>query len=138
MAKTFTAPFAQTPKTATAVATLATSSIASDTPTNTVELLTAGPDGAVVTSLTAMPRATVTASSLLLFLRSNGDAQVRLIDSEVMGAHTVASTTAIPETRFENISESQPLRLGAGDVLLVGTQVALAGGIVFKAEWTNF
>lgn len=138
MAKTFTAPFAQTPKTATAVATLATSSIASDTPTNTVELLTAGPDGAVVTSLTAMPRATVTASSLLLFLRSNGDAQVRLIDSEVMGGHTVASTTAIPETRFENISETNPLRLGAGDVLLVGSQVALAGGIVFKAEWTNF
>ena len=138
MAKTFTAPFAQTPKTATAVATAATSSIASDTPTNTVELLTAGPDGAVVTSLTAIPRATVTASSLLLFLRSNGDAPVRLIDSELMGAHTVASTTAIYETRFGNISESQPLRLGAGDVLLVGTQVALAGGIVFKAEWTNF
>lgn len=138
MAKTFTAPFAQTPKTATAVATGAVSSIAGDAPTNTVLLMTAGADGAIVTGLAAMPRATVTASSLLLYLSKDNGTTQRLIDSELMAAHTVATTTAIPETVFARITETSPLRLEAGDRLYVGSQVALAGGIVFKAEYTDF
>jgi len=137
MAKTFTAPFAQTPKTATAVATGA-ATIADDNPSNTVELLTAGADGCIVTSLTAIPRATVTASSLVLWVSKDSGTTKRLIDSELMSAHTVATTTAIPETTFTRISESSPLRLEAGDRLYVGSQVALAGGIVFKAEYTDF
>lgn len=136
MAKTFTAPFAQTPKTATAVCTAAATLV--DSPANTVELLTAGADGAIVTSIWAMPRATVTAASLVLFLSKDGGATKSLIDSELMAAHTVATTTAIPETKFANISESTPMRLEASDKLFVGSQVALAGGIVFKAEWTEF
>lgn len=138
MTKTYTAPFAQTPKTATAVVTAAVSSLVSDAPTGTVELLTAGADGAIVTSLWAIPRATVTASSLLLFLSKDGGTTKLLIDSELMAAHTVAATTAIPETKFGNVSETAPIRLEAGDKLYVGSQVALAGGIVFKAEWTDF
>lgn len=137
MAKTFTAPFAQTPKTATAVTTGA-ATVGTDTPTNTVLLMTAGADGCIVTSLAAMPRATVTASSLLLYISKDNGTTQRLIDSELMGAHTVATTTAIPETVFSRISESAPLRLEAGDKLYVGSQVALAGGIVFKAEYTDF
>lgn len=137
MAKTFTAPFAQTTKTATAVCTLATT-VANDTPTNTVELMTAGSDGAIMTSLLAIPRATVTASSLVLFISKDGGTTKRLIDSELMAAYTMATTTAIPETKFANISETTPLRLEAGDKLYVGSQVALASGIVFKAEWTDF
>ena len=135
--KTFTAPFAQSPKTATAVATGA-STVADDNPSNTVELLTAGAEGCIVTALAAMPRATATASSLVLFLSKDGGTTKRLIDSELMGAHTVAATTAIPETTFSRVSESSPLRLAAGDRLYVGSQVALAGGIVFKAEYTDF
>ncbi len=136
MANTFTAPFAQTPKTATAVVTgVAT---LTDTPANTVLLATAGADGAILTRLTAIPRATVTASSLVLFISKDNGTTQRLLDSELMAAHTVASTTAIPETYFANYSESAPLRLEAGDRLYVGSQVALAGGIVFRAEFTNF
>lgn len=136
MTKTFTAPFAQTPKTATAVVTgVATMT---DTPANTALLVTAGTDGAIVTSLWAIPRATVTAASLVLFLSKDNGTTQRLIDSELMSAHTVASTTAIPETKFANITETAPLRMEAGDQLYVGSQVALAGGIVFKAEWTDF
>lgn len=138
MAKTFTAPFAQTPKTATAVATGAVASITTDAPTNTVLLLTAGSDGAILTSLTAIPRATVTASSLCLWISKDSGTTKRLIDSELMAAHTVATTTAIPETVFSRISENTPLRLEAGDQLYVGSQVALASGIVFKAEYTDF
>jgi len=136
MAKTFTAPFAQTPKTATAVATAAAT--LTDTPSNTVLLMTAGADGCIVTGLTAIPRATVTASSLVLFISKDSGSTQRLIDSELMSAYTMATTTAIPETVFSRISESSPLRLEAGDRLYVGSQVALAGGIVFKAEYTDF
>lgn len=137
MAKTFTAPFAQAPKTATAVCT-GVATVTDDAPANTVLLLTAGSEGSLVTSLWAMPRATVTASSLVLFLSKDAGTTKRLIDSELMSAHTVATTTAIPETSFANYSETTPLRLEAGDKLYVGSQVALAGGIVFKAEYTDF
>jgi hypothetical protein len=138
MAKTFTAPFAQTPQTATAVATGAAGTITGDTPTNTVELLTAGADGAILTRLTAIPRATVTASSLVVFISKDGGTTKRLIDSELMAAFTVATTTAIPETTFSTYTETAPLRLAAGDKLYVGSQVALASGIVFRAEYTDF
>lgn len=138
MAKTSTAPFAQTPKTATAVATAAVSGLATDAPTGAVLLGTAGAEGAIVTRLMALPRATVTASSLVLFLSKDGGATLRLIDSELMAAHTVAATTAIPETAFANISDSAPLRLEAGDRLYVGSQVALASGIVFAAQWMDY
>ena len=138
MTKTFTAPFAQTPKNATAVTTAACGTITGDTPTNTVLLLTVGSEGAILTRLWAMPRATVTASSLLLFTSSDSGTTQRLIDSELMAAHTVAATTAIPETSFLNYSETSPLRLQAGEQLYVGNQVAAVSGVVFKAEYTEF
>jgi hypothetical protein len=137
MAKTFTAPFAQTPKTATAVVTTATASLNSDAPTNTVLLLTAGADGAILTKLTAIPRATNTASDLVVFISKDGGTTKRFIDSKLMAAYTMATTTATPVTAFD-YSESSPLRLEAGDEIYVGSQVALAGGIVFKAEFTEF
>lgn len=138
MAKTFTAPFAQTPKTASAVVTAASASLDGDTPTNTVLLCTAGADGALLTRLSAIPRATVTASSLLLWVSLDGGTTKRLVDSALMAAHTVAATTAIPVTAFSRYSEDAPARLQAGASLYVGSAVALAGGIVFTAEYTDF
>lgn len=138
MAKTFTAPFAQTPRTATAVATAAAGALTTDSPTGVVELLTAGADGAILTRLTAMPRATVTASSLVLYLSSDGGTTKRLIDSALMPAQTISTTAQIASTTVGSYSEIVPLRLGAGDRLYVGSQVALAGGIVFRAEYTDY
>lgn len=138
MTKTFTAPFAQAARIQTAVATAAVTGLATDTPTGTVALLTAGAEGCIVTRITAIPRATVTASSLVLFVKKAGQSNLRLIDSELMAAHTVAATTAIPETTFGNVSDSAPLRLDAGDELHVGSQVALASGIVFTAQWMDY
>ena len=138
MAKTFTAPFAQTPMNKTAVVTGAAGSITGDTPTNTVLLLTAGADGAIMTRLSAIPRATVTASSLVLFTSADSGTTKRLIDSALMAAQTVATTTAITSTSFATYTETAPLRLQAGEQLYVGSQVALASGIVFKAEYTDF
>jgi hypothetical protein len=136
MANTFTAPFAQTPKTATAVVTAVAT--LTDTPANTVLLVTAGSDGAILTRLTAIPRATVTASSLVVFISKDGGTTQRLLDAELMAAYTMATTTLIPETTFTLYTETTPLRLEAGDRIYVGSQVALAGGIVFRAEFTNF
>lgn len=137
MAKTFTAPFAQTLKTATAVATVAVAALGTDSPTNTLLLVTAGADGAILTKLTATPRATNTASDLVLFISKDGGTIKRFIDSALMSAHTQAATTVTPVTEF-SYSETTPFRLEAGDELYVGSQVALAGGIVFRAEFTDF
>lgn len=137
MANTFTAPFAQTPQTASAVATAA-ATVTGDTPTNTVLLLTAGVNGAILTRLWAIPRATVTASSLVIWISSDTGTTKRIKDSVLMAAATVNTTTAIALTQFTNYSETTPLRLKAGDQIYVGSQVALAGGIVFSAEFTDF
>ncbi|POA77338.1 hypothetical protein [Pseudomonas sp. DP16D-R1] len=135
MAKTFTAPFAQTYKTNAAAVTAALTGIGTSAVTGAVLLATAGTNGALVTKVTAIPRATVTAASLVLFLvKASAPAVYNLIDSELMAAYTLAATTAIPETAFGNIAPTTPLRLEAGDMLYVGSQVALAAGIVFYAE----
>lgn len=139
MAKTYTAPFPQTADTKTAVTAAACVIGSADTPTNTVLLMTANTnDGSIVTNLSAMPRATVTATGLYLFLSDDGGTTKRLIDSELMAAYTLNTTTAIPETLFARYSEVTPLRLGAGDSLYVGSAVALAAGIVYKAEFTDY
>jgi len=138
MAKTFTAPFAQTPKNATAVATGAVGSITGDAPTNTVLLMTAGSDGAILTRLSAIPRATVTASSLVLFTSADNGTTKRLVDSALMSAQTVSTTTAITSTYFSTYTETTPMRLQAGQQLYVGSQVALGSGIIFEVEYTDF
>lgn len=138
MANTFDAPFGQSTKINTAVVTGALSGITTDTPAGTTVLVTAGPNGAVVKRITAMPRATVTTSSLVLFLKKSGESTLFPIDSELMGAQTVTTTTAIAETSFSNISENTTLFLSHGDEIHAGSQVALASGIVFTAQWMDY
>lgn len=136
MAKTFTAVFAQDPKTFTAVATTAVSGLATDAPTNTHALVTAGAEGAIVTSITAIPRDTVTATALYLFISKDGTTK-RLLRTALMAAHTVAATTEIPVVDF-GYSETEPLRLEAGDQLFVGVGVTASSGIVFTAQSTDY
>jgi hypothetical protein len=138
MPKTFTAAFAQQPKTATAIVTGAQDDLDSTTPTNVVLLATIGAEGAILTRLTAIPRATVTASSLRLWISKTDHTGCVLRSSALMAAHTVEATTAIPVTTFTAFTESAPLRLEAGDKLYVGSAVLLAAGIVFNAEYTEF
>ena len=136
MANTFTAAFGQTTKVSTAETTLVTAAVTTN-PTNTVLLATAGANGAIVTSISAMPRATVTATSLLILTSGDSGSTKLLIDSVLMEAHTLANTTATPKTTFSDISETTPLRLEALERLYVGSKVALASGIVWKAEFTD-
>lgn len=139
MTMTFTAPFAQTPRTLSAAVTAAIAGLGTDAVTGLQLLFTAGANGAIVSSISAMPRATVTASSLMLFLvKSATPAVYRPIDSVLMTGYTLAATTAVPVTTFALISDATPMRLEAGDKLYVGSQVALAAGIVFTARWMDY
>ncbi|WP_256805442.1 hypothetical protein [Pseudomonas kurunegalensis] len=139
MAKTFTAPFAQTPKTGTAVVTAALAGLSTDAPTGAQLLVTAGAEGAILTRLAAIPRGTVTASSLCVFLvKASAPAVYRLVASEVLGAYTASTTAAIPTTTFAFVTEESPLRLEAGDKLYVGSQVAQGAGLVALATWMDF
>lgn len=128
--------FAQTPKSATAVVTTVLANLSADAPTGAVLLLTAGANGAIVTRLTAMPRATVTASSLVLFEQPQGTSNLRMKDSELMPTQAISTGAAIAETAFANYSEARPLRLGAGEALYVGSQNST--NIVFCAEYTDY
>lgn len=136
MAKTNTAVFAQNPKTATAVTTAA-ATIDTDTPTNTVLLCTAGTEGAIVSALSAVPRATSTASKLCLYLSKDSGTAKRFLNSALLGAYTQAATTASPIVDF-GYTQDEPLRLEAGDEIYVGNMVALASGVVFTAQLTDF
>jgi hypothetical protein len=136
---TFTAPFAQTPRTLTAAVTAAIAGLGTDAVTGLQLLVTAGANGAIVSSISAMPRGTVTASSLMLFLvKSSAPAVYRPIDSVLMTAYTLAATTAVPVTAFPLISDATPMRLEAGDKIYAGSQVALAAGISFTARWMDY
>lgn len=138
MAKTYTAPFAQTPQNATAVTTGACADFDGDTPTNTVLLLTAGSEGGLLTKLTAIPRDTVTASNLMLFISDDSGTTKRLINSALLSTQTVDTTTPMTKTEFSDYSETTPLRLEALNELYVGNAVAASSGVVFFAEFTNF
>lgn len=135
MANTFTAPFVQKFKSNTALVTAALGGIGTSAVTGAVLLATGGANGSLVVSLTAIPRGTITASSLVLFIvKAGAPAVFNMIDSVLMPAYVQAVTTAIPVTTFGNIALTTPRRLEAGDMLYVGSEVALAAGIMFYAE----
>jgi hypothetical protein len=125
----------QSVKTAVAICTAAKTTL--NDATNSVLLLTAGADGALVKKITATPRATVTATQLQLYLSKDSGTTLHLIDSALMAAHTIANTTEAVTTDF-GYSATNLLRLAGSDRLYVGAAVALAGGIVFYAEYEDF
>lgn len=128
------ARYPQQPAPDTCVVTAAVVGLGTDAPTGLVLLSQAGAKGAIVKRIWAIPRASVTASCLLLFISHDQGATYRLIDSETMPLQNLNTTTAIAETPFGNYTASDPLILGPNDRLYAGSQVAAAGGIIFKAD----
>lgn len=126
----------QTPK-AACVTTTTSNTTYTDGPTNTATLLTAGANGARVTRIRSIPRATVAATSLQLYMSTDGGTTKKLIDSKLMSAHTVATTTAISTTDW-GYSDSNPLILPANAILYVAQAVTLADGIDTFAEWADY
>lgn len=125
----------QTPKSGVAVCTTANTTY-SDTPTNTQKLLTAGPNGARVTKITAIARATVTATELQLYVSYDAGTTKKLMNSKLMAAYTVAQTTANVPTDF-GYTEDLPLQLLAGAEIYAAIGVTNTG-IVFHAEWGDY
>ena len=121
----------QTPIGATAVATTANTTY-TDTPTNSVQLLAAQTNGARIQKVTALARATVTATELQLYVSSDGGTTKRFILSKLMAAYTVAATTAQTAIDF-GYSDAAPLILSSTESLWVAIGVTNTG-IVFRAE----
>lgn len=134
MAKTNTAAFAQTPKSFGAVLTAAGAASGSDA----VELYTAGAEGALVTRLSITPVGTVTATGVVLYVLRSGDSVRVPRFSATVGAYTLAATAKLPVQILSEVSESAPLRLGAGDKLYAATLVANAAGIAVAGEAQEF
>lgn len=137
MANTFTSRFVQHYRNATAVATAALGGLGTDVVTGAMLLATAGTNDSIVMRLTAMPRDTNTASSLMLFIMQT-DGFYRPLRSKLMTGYTFSATTEVPTTEFATVTEDTPIYLGAGEKLYVGTKVALAAGIVFDAQIGDF
>jgi len=125
----------QTPKSGVTVCTTANTTY-SDTPTNTQKLITAGANGARVTKITAMARATVTATELQLYVSYDAGTTKKLMNSKLMAAYTVAQTTANVPTDF-GYTEDLPLQLLAGAEIYAAIGVTNTG-IVFHAEWGDY
>lgn len=140
MAKTYTAPFAQNPRTFDAIITAALQNVATDAPTNAVLLVTAGAEGAIVPRLGAMLRATLaTATGLVLFISRDQGATIRPKASVTMPAQSIAATAGLIETDFTKFSEQRPLRLGPGERLYIGSMVAPpTGGIAVHGDIVDF
>lgn len=141
MVMTNTAVYPQTPKTAVAVCTAACTTY-NDT-ANKVLLCTAGVNGSEITHLSALPRTTVTATQLQVYLSKDSGTTMSLLSSALMSAYTMAQTTNIPSNPIPNsdgssISEGSPLRLEAGDRIYVAIGVGLASGISFTAQIRDY
>lgn len=125
----------QAPLAGTAVCTTA-NSVYTDTPGNSVALIPTSTNGARITKMTALARATNTATELQLYRSSDGGTTKQLIDSKLMAAYTVAQTTGQAKTDF-GFSETTPLILGAGESLYVAIGVSNTG-IIFRAEGFSY
>lgn len=148
MAKVHKAPFAQTPQVFLAVATAAVpltgaGSVADGNPTGAVLIGTAGAEGAILVSLSAIPRASVAATALWIWSSTDGGVTKMLIASALMPVYVLAATTQNKPTAFAHpdgtvISESAPLRLAANERLYGGMGVALPSGVVFTGRPQDF
>ena len=122
----------QTPFSRSAVCTSAETSF--HNPTQVVDLLTAvdNVNGAEIHRLYGIPRAAIgTANNIQLYER-NGSTYT-LIDSALMATVTPGASVANAKTDF-GYSIDTPLRVRAGYGLAVAIGLAVANGVVVKAE----
>ena len=138
MALSTTPVFPQTPK--TAGISFATSSQLTEMDPGTVApttLLTAGSDGALVTSIRYFGEVTVTAQKVVLWIQPGGAGDWYIIDSKVQAAYTMATTTAqTPVTFVDKTVPNEAIRLAASDKLGITHHVDLQG--IAYAEYTDF
>jgi hypothetical protein len=137
MAKIYTAPMAQTINNSNCVIQTAGTNN-TDAPTNSVLLYTAGAEGSLITTIQALYRGTNVASSLYLFVSTDGGTTQRLVDSVAAAAYTYATTTINPLVYFPTANEDYPLRLAPNAKLYVNTAVTVASGYVVTARGMDY
>lgn len=126
----------QMPRSASGVATLANASYG-DAPTNTVPVFTAGPNGARVTRITALSRASLTATECQLFRDHDGTGTVkRFFASRLMASLTQGPATAQTAVDF-GYSDGVPLILAANEKIYGAIAISQTG-IVFQAEGADY
>lgn len=121
---------------ATAVVTAATTDTSAPVAGNLALLYTAssanGELGALISRVTAKPRATIAAAQLQLY-RSLDGATFTFIEDALLTAYPGGTGVAAPKADF-GYTRDNPLQLAPGERLYAGSAVALAAGIVFRAE----
>jgi hypothetical protein len=124
----------QTPK--SNVVNLTTANmIYTTTPTSTVLLVTAGPNGARLTRLTAIPAANVSANQIQMFRSLDSGTTKYFADSALMAAYTMTQNTEAPTTDF-GYSDSNPLILSANERIYMAEGQAASVNVV--AEWADY
>jgi len=93
-------------------------------------------NGARISRLTALARATNTATELQLYVSPDGGTTRRFIKSVLLPAYTVAATTAQTGGDF-GYTDSSPLLLAPNETLYVGISVSNTG-IVFDAQGLGY
>ena len=157
------AAFAQFRRTATAAITSAVTTIAN--PSGASLLTVAGPDGSLITHISALPQTTATATQIRLYLSKDGGTTLTLMANAVLAAVTASSSTALSPVAFTQLdggtlSETNPIALagvndyntftpisagvssGAANAQLLpraSSVTALTAGLVidFQAGFTN-
>ncbi len=122
----------QTPFSRVAVCTVAETAF--HAPTNVVDLLTAAdnPNGARITRLFAIPRAAIGTANNVQVYERNGSTYT-LVESVLLSVHTPGASVANAKADF-GYTEDNPLYVRAGYGLAVAIGLAVANGVVVKAE----
>lgn len=103
---------------------------------NTVSLFVAGPNGARVTRVWAIPRANVPATQLQLYKApAGGSAAPFLYRTALMSLYNISGATEAPVTDF-GFSDDNPLIMKANEELYCA--VGQAANVVFHAEGADY
>jgi hypothetical protein len=99
-------------------------------PANAANFFTAGPNGAIIYRITALPAGTIVDTQLQLYRSHDTGVTLQLLGLLRMPAYALAVGTAPVLSDF-GYSETVPLRMGPLEQLWIGISVAVATGIVF-------
>ena len=125
----------QTPKSASVGLTTANTTFTT-APTNTALLVTAGPNGARVTRLWAVPLEQINAANNIQLYRSqDGGTTKFLADSKLMGTINPGAAVANAPTDF-GYSDDNPLILTANERIYMAEGQTEAVNVI--AEWADY
>lgn len=121
-------------KSATALVSTANTTFTTN-PSNSVKLLTSGPNGARLTRLVVVPLETVSANFLQVY-RSKDEGLTKYLCASAFGMADTVSGTDAPSVIDFGFSEQNPMLLEAGDELYVAS--GISKNYHFCAEYADY